>query len=64
MKRTNSSLYFRNQLAKNYDVPDIGNFIPIDKYFNMAKALHEVALKAVSLVNFVTLVNSKHPDRV
>lgn len=71
MKRSDSSLRFRKQLAKNYDVPQIANFIPIEKYFSMARTLHEVALKAVAqgdlvlsykyLHNFVTLVNDRIP---
>lgn len=67
-KRSNSSLPLRKQLAA-YDVPEVAHFLPIDRYYALAKGLHEQALKAVAsgdlvlsykyLHNVVTLINDR-----
>ena len=74
-KRSNSSIALRKELAKNYTVPDIAPFVPIDRYYGAAKRLHDQAIKSVIagdlvlsykyLHNLITLLNNripKHPD--
>lgn len=68
-KRSNSSLPLRQELKRHYDVPEVAQFLPIERYYALAKRLYEQAIKTVAtgdlvlsykyLHNVVTLINDR-----
>ena len=70
-KRSNSSLALRNELARNYTVPEIATFVKIERYYGAARRLHDQSIRAVIagdlvlsykyLHNLITLLNDRIP---
>jgi hypothetical protein len=51
--RSNSSLPLRQELIRNYDVPEVAQFLPIERYYALAKRLYDQAIKTVAAGNLV-----------